>query len=61
MGIMGRPGNAHYGYLFPPGYTWHGILPGQITHAVFVYQLNLELKCQIPVLLKELEKFRSRP
>ena len=51
----------HNGYLFPPGYTRHGILPGQITHAVFVHQLNLELKRQNRMLRQELEKLRSRP
>jgi hypothetical protein len=42
----------HNGYLF---------LPGQVTHAVFIHQINLEVKRQNPVLRQELEKFRSRP
>ena len=35
------------GYLFPPGFTRHGISPGDISALPFLYQLLAEYKAQV--------------
>lgn len=41
---------VHNGHLFPPGYTWHGITPGQILAIPFREQLVTEYQRQLTAL-----------
>jgi hypothetical protein len=47
------------GYLFPPGFTKHGITPGQIHAHVFTQQLLTEYRRRHDELEKELELLKA--
>ena len=50
---------VHRGYLFPPGFTRHGVTPGHIQSMIFSLQLAETLKKTNRELKEELEALRA--